>query len=132
MAVVEVHRRFSDLDPLGHVNNVVYHDYLQEARVGLMGDLGSIVSADFAQVIVKQEIHHRKSLGYSREPIRIEVTLSAISRASYSLDYRIYDDNGDLAATASSQLAIVDPSSGRPIRIPQEIADQLTREGLPE
>ena len=132
MAVVEVYRRFSDLDPLGHVNNVVYHDYLQEARVGLMGDLASIVSNEFAQVIVKQEIHHRKSLAYSREPIRIEVTLSAISRASYSLDYRIFDEHGDLAATASSQVAIIDPASGRPIRIPESIAEQLTREGLPQ
>ena len=26
-------RRFSDLDLLGHVNNVMYHDYLQEARI---------------------------------------------------------------------------------------------------
>lgn len=131
MAVVEVHRRFSDLDPLGHINNVVYHDYLQEARVGLMGDLASIVSPEFAQVIVKQEIHHLKSLAYSREPIRIEVILSGISRASYSLDYRVFDEHGELAATARSQLAIVDPTTGRPIRIPDSVVAQLTREGLP-
>ena len=31
--VTQVYRRFSDLDPLGHVNNVVYLDYLQEARL---------------------------------------------------------------------------------------------------
>lgn len=128
MAIVEVYRRFSDLDPLGHINNVVYHDYLQEARVGLMGDLASIVSPEFAQVIVKQEIHHRKSLAYSKKPIRIEVTLSDISRASYSLNYQVFDDDGQLAATARSQLAIVDPTTGRPIRIPDSVVTQLTRE----
>ena len=129
MAVVEVYRRFSDLDPLGHVNNVVYHDYLQEARVGLMGNLGSIVSPEFAQVVVQQDIHHRKSLSFSREPIAIEVTLAALSGATYSLAYRIFDEHGELCATASSQLAVIDSRTGRPIRIPAEIVEQLTREG---
>lgn len=37
---VPVYRRFSDLDPLGHVNNVVFIDYLQEGRVGFMRAIG--------------------------------------------------------------------------------------------
>ena len=31
--------RWADLDLLGHVNNVVYVDYLQEARVDFMRSL---------------------------------------------------------------------------------------------
>ena len=43
MRRIEIYRRFSDLDPLGHVNNVAYHDYLQEARMGLIGELESVM-----------------------------------------------------------------------------------------
>ena len=125
MVVVPILRRFSDLDPLGHVNNVVYHDYLQEARVILMDSIGAIVSAEFAQIVVKQEIRHIKSLGYSREPIMIEVSLTSLKRATYTLAYRIFDENGELIAEASSQLAVIDPVSGRPIRIPEVIAERL-------
>jgi acyl-CoA thioester hydrolase len=122
---VPVYRRFSDLDPLGHVNNVAYHDYLQEARVGLIGDLAGVVGADFAQIVVSQEIHHRRPLGYSREPVRIEVRLAAMARTSYTLAYRILDDDGDLSAEATSRLAVVDPGTGRPIRIPEHLAARL-------
>jgi acyl-CoA thioester hydrolase len=125
MVVVPILRRFSDLDPLGHVNNVVYHDYLQEARVILMDGIGAIVSTEFAQIVVKQEIRHIKSLGYSREPIMIEVSLTSLKRATYTLAYRIFDENGELVAEASSQLAVIDPASGRPIRIPEIIVERL-------
>ena len=125
MVVVPVYRRFSDLDPLGHVNNVVYHDYLQEARVVQMNDIGSIVNTEFAQIVVKQEIRHIKPLSYSREPIMIEVSLTSLTRATYSLAYRILDENGELVAEATSQLAVIDPTSGRPIRIPEVIAERL-------
>ena len=125
MVVVPVYRRFSDLDPLGHVNNVVYHDYLQEARVVQMNDIGSIVNTEFAQIVVKQEIRHIKPLSYSREPIMIEVSLASLTRATYSLAYRILDETGELVAEATSQLAVIDPTSGRPIRIPEVIAERL-------
>ena len=125
MVVVPVYRRFSDLDPLGHVNNVVYHDYLQEARVVQMSDIGAIVNTDFAQIVAKQEIRHIKPLSYSREPIMIEVSLTSLTRATYSLAYRILDENGELVAEATSQLAVIDPTSGRPIRIPEVIAERL-------
>ena len=125
MVVAPVYRRFSDLDPLGHVNNVVYHVYLQEARVILMDGIGAIVSAEFAQIVVKQEIRHIKPLSYSREPIMIEVSLTSLTRATYSLAYRILDENSELVAEATSQLAVIDPTSGRPIRIPEVIAERL-------
>ena len=36
----EVERRFSDLDLMGHVNNVAFLVYLEEARVRLFAELG--------------------------------------------------------------------------------------------
>ena len=118
---VPVYRRFSDLDPLGHVNNVVFHDYLQEARVGLLHDLGFVRGATFAQVVVKQEITHRKPLLLSPEPVVIEIWIERLGNSSYTLRYRILDEAGDLAAEASTLMAVVDPDSGRPIRIHAEL-----------
>lgn len=121
MKRIEIHRRFSDLDPLGHVNNVAYHDYLQEARMGLIGELDAVVNEDFAQVVVAQEIRHRSPLAYAREPVIIEATVTDMQRTSYSIVYRILDDDGDVAAEATTKLAVIDPVSGRPIRIPASL-----------
>ena len=118
---VLVHRRYSDLDPLGHVNNVVFHDYLQEARVGMIGDLRLVQGGGRAQVVVTQEITHRKPLWLAPEPVVIEIWVDRIGGSSYTLAYRIIDEHGDVAATASSVLAVIDEESGRPIRIPAEL-----------
>ena len=125
MLTVPVYRRFSDLDPLGHVNNVAYHDYLQEARMGLIGDLDAVVSADFAQIVVSQEIRHRKPLGHSPEPVRIEIAITSMARTSYTITYRILDEDGEVAAEATTLMAVVDPASGRPIRIPERLMARL-------
>ena len=125
MLTVPVYRRFSDLDPLGHVNNVAYHDYLQEARMGLIGELDAVVSADFAQIVVSQEIRHRKPLGHSPEPVRIEIAITSMARTSYTIAYRILDEDGDVAAEATTLMAVVDPASGRPIRIPEGLMARL-------
>ena len=122
-------RRFSDLDPLGHVNNVAYHDYLQEARMGLITDLDAVVNDDFAQVVVSQEIRHVKPLGYAREPVIIEASVTDMARTSYSIVYRILDEQGDVAAEATTRLAIVDPVSGRPIRMPEALRERLLAAG---
>jgi acyl-CoA thioester hydrolase len=120
-----VHRRFSDLDPLGHVNNVVFHDYLQEARVGLLRDLDFVRGEDFSQVVVQQEITHRKPLMYAPEPVIVEIWVDRIGNSSYTLGYRILDEVADLAAEASTVMAVVDAVSGRPIRMSDELRARL-------
>ena len=118
---VPVYRRFSDLDPLGHVNNVIFHDYLQEARMGLMRDLALVRSDSFAQVVVKQEVTHRKPLLLSPEPIIVETWVSHMGNSSYTIQYRIIDEVGDVAALASSLMAVVDPATDRPIRMSPQL-----------
>jgi acyl-CoA thioester hydrolase len=126
---IEIQRRFSDLDPLGHVNNVAYHDYLQEARMGLISDLDAVVNDDYAMVVVSQEIRHVKPLGYSRKPVVIEARVTDMARTSYSIVYRILDEKGDIAAEATTRLAVVDPVSGRPIRMPESLRERLAAAG---
>jgi acyl-CoA thioester hydrolase len=123
---VEIQRRFSDLDPLGHVNNVAFHDYLQEARMGLISDLDTVVNDDYAMVVVSQEIRHIKPLGYSREPVIIEARVTEMARTSYSIVYRILDDSGDVAAEATTRLAVVDAESGRPMRMSEALRERLS------
>ena len=122
---VEIQRRFSDLDPLGHVNNVAYHDYLQEARMALIGELDVVVNDDFAQIVVSQEIRHIKPLGYARQPVVINAQVVDMARTSYSIVYRILDETGDVAAEATTRLAVIDPASGRPIRMTEELRARL-------
>lgn len=118
---IPVARRFSDIDALGHVNNVVFADYLQEARMGLIRDIGLVRNDDYAQVVVDLSIAFRKPLLLSPEPLIVETWIERMLRTSYVIRYRIIDEEGDVAAEASTTLAIVDRGSGRPARMDAEL-----------
>lgn len=122
---IPVYRRYSDLDPLGHVNNVAYFDYLQEARIGVLRDIGLVRAETFAQVVVKQELTHVKPLYLSPEPLVIETWIEGLRNSSYTVRYRILDESGDVAAEASTICAVVDPESGKPIRMNDELRSVL-------
>jgi acyl-CoA thioester hydrolase len=118
---VPVERRFSDLDFLQHINNVVYNDYLQEARIRLMGELLSdFAEAYIPQVLVRQEINYRKTLVLRPEPLIVEVWVTSVGRTSYALGYRILDDDGSLAADATSVMVCFDPAIQGSVPIPAD------------
>jgi acyl-CoA thioester hydrolase len=91
--------RWADLDALGHVNNVTYVDYLQEARVDLFRlhpprpggeDLAEGV------VVVRHEVDYLTPLAFRRGPVSIDVWVSAVRAASFVLDYEVYDEQPDV------------------------------------
>ncbi len=116
-----IERRFSDLDFLQHINNVVYNDYLQEARIRLMAELRSdFADPYFPQVLVRQEINYRKTLVLRPEPLIVEVWVTSVGRTSYALGYRILDDDGSLAADAISVMVCFDPAIQGSVPIPAD------------
>ena len=128
---VPVYRRFSDLDPLGHVNNVVFVDYLQEGRVGFMREIGLPVGT-IRQVVVSQDLTFRKPLLLHPDPIIVETWVTRMGNSSYDFGYRIYDEVGDLAAEGSTTMACIDPTTGRPTRLPAELREAIGTPTLKE
>ena len=123
---IPVQRRFSDIDLLGHVNNVVFHDYLQEARVHVIRQVTAGTHIGFTHVIVRQEINHRRPLYLKAEPVTVEIWISTIGAASYQFAYRILDDDGSLAADALSVMAYFNPATKSASRIPPDVRALLT------
>jgi acyl-CoA thioester hydrolase len=121
--VTHVERRFKDLDPLGHVNNVVYLDYLQEARLRALRQVGYREIENFTQVMAHQSIDYRQPIFYSTEPLIIEVWISAVGNSSYRMKYRILNDNGEVAAEAESVMVCFD--NGKAVPIPSGLRAAL-------
>jgi len=85
--------RWADMDALGHVNNVTYVDYLQEARVDMFSLHGRTAGADLAEgiVVVQHDIEFCAPLTFRTEPVRIETWVTALRAASFTLAYEILD-----------------------------------------
>jgi acyl-CoA thioester hydrolase len=88
--------RWSDLDAFGHVNNVVFHTYLQEARVDfLFRHAASLGAGGMSEgvVIARQEIDHTAPLEFTSRPMWVETWVSHIGGASFTLDYEVRDED---------------------------------------
>lgn len=87
--------RWADLDPLGHVNNVVYVDYLQEARVDMLRTHGPAAgTGDLAEgvVVVRHEVSYLAPLTFGFEPVTIESWVTEIRAATFTLAYEIFHE----------------------------------------
>lgn len=87
--------RWADMDSLGHVNNVVYVDYLQEARVDMLAVHAPATGGEeLAEgvVVVRHEVEFVSPLVFRSAPIRIETWVSRIRAASFTMRYEILDE----------------------------------------
>jgi acyl-CoA thioester hydrolase len=88
--------RWADMDLQGHVNNVIYVDYLQEARVDMLRAHGRREAAgDLAEalVVVRHEVHYRAPLTYRFQPVSIECWVTDIRAASFTMAYEVFHDD---------------------------------------
>jgi acyl-CoA thioester hydrolase len=86
--------RWADLDALGHVNNVTYTDYLQEARVDMLREHAPMRGGEElaeAAVVVRHEVDFVAPLQYRAVPVRIEVWVTQTRAATFTLGYEILD-----------------------------------------
>jgi acyl-CoA thioester hydrolase len=100
----------------GHINNVIYVSYLEEARAGMFAGRspGQDVSAlGENAVVARHRIRYLQPLVYRPEPVRIESWVSRIGRSSFTVEHEIRDDEA-LYCRASSIIVAFDVEIGRP------------------
>lgn len=122
---VEIRRRFSDTDLMGHINNVTYLDYLQEARSEFITRLFPGRDVEWHHVVVGHQIRYLKPLYLRPEPAIVEIWVTKVGGASYQFSYRVLNELGEVCATASSDMAYIDPSTERAVRIPDALRAEL-------
>lgn len=116
--------RWSDLDAQGHVNNAALVDYLQEARVALFrAGPTSRLLAD-GVVVVSHQVEYLASVGYSSEPLPIEMWLSAVGASRFEIAYELMQA-GRPVARARTVLCPFDFSANRPARLPSDVRAHL-------
>ena len=131
--VYECPVRWADLDLLGHVNNVVYVDYLQEARVDMLrvhapdrrvDDLAEGV------VVVRHQVTYLAPLTFRFRPVSIECWVTEIRAASFTMAYEVVDAAADDRTTYLRASTVLTPyvfGTERPRRLTDEERAGLER-----
>jgi acyl-CoA thioester hydrolase len=109
------------MDAYGHVNNVVFLTYLEEARVDMLFvNAGSDVAAEklaAGVVVARHEIDYRYPLVFSPDPVLVETWVSRLGHASFTLGYEIKDADGRVCVEASTVMVPFDVEGQRPRRV---------------
>jgi acyl-CoA thioester hydrolase len=105
------------MDAYGHVNNVVFLRYLEEARI----DFLFRPEKDFKQgsVVARHEIDYRRQLVHRHKPVDIELWVTEIRAASFTITYEVKDPE-QVYVTASTVIVPFDFQAQRPRRLTAE------------
>ncbi len=124
--------RWSDMDAFGHVNNVVFLRYLEEARIDFMFGLApgdGSPSFSGGSVVARHEIDYVRPLVHRHEPVVVESWVTKISAASLTIRYEIKDAEGasQVYVRASTVVVPYDLEAARPRRISAEEKSHLQK-----
>ena len=114
--------RFSDCDPLGHVNNATYSTYIEQARIVLWRRQANLELKSAAQgtrrgegfILARTEIDFR-SQARNGDELHVRLFLEGFGRTSATYRYEIVDrSTGALVAAAKTVQVWYDYDAERP------------------
>lgn len=117
--------RWSDMDAYGHVNNVQYLRFFEDARIEAFGahqayEDGSTL-LDSGLLVARHEIEYLKPLRWRPEPVHIDLWITEARGARVDVAYEVYDEPDDgqrvRYAVAESTMVVYDLAADRPRRL---------------
>ncbi|MDS0277641.1 acyl-CoA thioesterase [Halomicroarcula sp. S1AR25-4] len=129
--------RYDDLDTYGHVNNVRYGTYLEEARIDYLAEVvargdRSYLSAEgegTGIVIANLELDYERPVR-SAEAVTVGVRVPHLGTKSFPFEYEVRDGDA-VAATGETTVVTYDREAEAPQEIPEDWREAITQfEGL--
>lgn len=112
------------IDFVGHVNNIVYIQWLENGRMRLLEEMGFPITnlahlEGIVPVLTETQIKYKRPLFLDNE-VKIEMWISKMNNASAIMEFRFYNEKGELCATAQQKGLFIDRNTQRPTRITPE------------
>lgn len=120
--------RFADVDSLGHVNNVRFFDYLEDARLEMFHiDPYREGETPFQGLVVaRHEIDYRRPLTFRADPVRVESWVTEVRPVRFTLNHEIRDDE-EIFVQARSVIVAYDVEKAAPRRLDRHELGYLGR-----
>ena len=117
--------RWNDFDALGHLNQAIYHVYLDEGRDdALRRTVGDIET--WPCVVAHVSIDYRREIVFGVREVVVRTQIAEIGRSSVRFEQTVTPIDGELAAQAEAVLVAWDPTTRRSREITQEERSRFT------
>lgn len=112
----------SHVDELGHVNNAVWVQWIQQVAVAHWSSLADPAhDRAYIWVVVRHEIDYLRAAFPGDKLVARTWVGEAPRGARFDRHVVFTDDDGRIAVRARTVWAILDRSTGRPLRVPREV-----------
>ncbi|MFP7300392.1 acyl-CoA thioesterase [Neobacillus niacini] len=124
----EIVTRYCESDALGHINNVSYFIYLEQARVEFILDNEIVPNLEnWSFVLVSTHCDYKQQI-YINERIVINTYLKEIGRSSFTLVHEfVHKERGDLLAYGEAVLVHFDFEKQKSSPIPDAIRTKMEK-----
>ena len=106
-ASITIGLRWRDMDMLGHLNQAVYHELLEEGRGALLLSLKG--AASFPFVLVRVELDYRNEVRKDHGSVDVVTRVERVGSKSITIAHEIVRGDGVVAAEGRSVLVAWDP-----------------------
>ena len=119
------------MDAMGHVNNIIYLQYLESARIGFFETLAgwdgrTDDGGRQGPVLVSQTFNYRRQVLYPAE-LEVGVRCPEIRNRSFVLEYAIFRKGTDeLVGDGNSVTVWLDYGTNKAVEIPPSVRQALT------
>lgn len=124
---IKIQVRFSDIDVMGHVNNAVYLNYFETAR---MHYFNQMLGKDWdwnsdGIILLRNEIDYVKSVLLRDTPI-ISIFVNKIGTKSFELGYELKVGH-EIYTTGKSTLVCFNYKTQKTVEIPSKLKEKLEK-----
>ena len=102
------------MDMLGHLNQSVYHELLEEGRAALMTEIVRRVGTDHAHgsfVLAHVDLDYHAEVRKDHGDVEIVVRLAHVGTSSLRLEHEVRLPDGSVAASGKTVLVAWDPAT---------------------
>lgn len=115
---------WGDMDALGHINNVRYYDYAQEARIVYMNQ---VLPDDLYTVIVSTSCQYMSEVKYP-DVLQVGVRIKKLGNTSITHEIVFFSETqGKIVATGESVVVVMNKATGQKQAITQTLKDNIDK-----
>jgi acyl-CoA thioester hydrolase len=102
------------MDMLGHLNQSVYHELLEEGRAGFFTELAHRVGHDHSHggfVVAHVDLDYRSEVRKDHGEVEVVVRLGHVGTSSFRMEHEVHLPDGTLAASGHTVVVAWDPAT---------------------
>jgi acyl-CoA thioester hydrolase len=113
--------RWSDIDAYGHVNNVIFFDYIQEGRIAFTAaaveGMNDSIGHGYLWFVARQDVDYLAPVEFRREPYEVRTGVARFGTTSLTFCSEVADPLSGARLAQASTVAVFADHRGHPVPV---------------